>query len=51
MINGNEEVRNGNKEMRLSLGKFVHVSQKLVPCKCYPWFLVERNLGSADTLV
>jgi len=29
---GNKEVRNGNEEMRLSMGKFVHASQKLAHC-------------------
>ena len=32
MRNGNEEIRNGNEEMRLSMGKFVHASQKLAHC-------------------
>jgi len=30
MRNGNEEIRNRNEEMRLSMRKFVHGSQKLI---------------------
>ena len=29
MRKGNEEIRNGNDEMRLRVGKLVHASQKL----------------------
>ena len=32
MRNRNEETRNGNEEMRLSMGKVVHASQKLACC-------------------
>jgi len=48
MRNRNEETRNGNEEMRLSMGKFVHASQKLAS-SLYR-FLFGRNHGRTDTL-